>query len=101
MPRIVFDANVLGAEKVVDAPDGGELVDLCDLHFAPIPFSCRSASCGTCTIDVIEGADLLEPPNPAERELLELLNLRSRSRLACQTRVKCGRGTVRVRPHGL
>lgn len=97
----MFDANVLGAEKVVDAPEGGDLVDLCDLHFAPIPFSCRSASCGTCYIDVLEGAELLEPPDAAEQELLDLLGLHKRSRLACQARVKPGRGTVRVRPRGL
>lgn len=96
MATIVFCGNRFGAEKRVEVPQGGELVDICDHFFAPIPFSCRSASCGTCQVDVLEGADLLEAPNDAERELLPLLG--GHGRLACQARVRPNvDGVIRVR----
>nr|PZN17643.1 MAG: ferredoxin [Pseudomonadota bacterium] len=87
----------IGRTKVIDAPEGGDLVDICDYHLAPIPFSCRSASCGTCHVEVLEGADLLEPPEGPEAELLELLG-GGPYRLACQARVRPGPGLVRLRP---
>jgi ferredoxin len=86
MATLVFVANRFGAEKRIEAPEGGEIVDICDQHFAPIPFSCRSASCGTCQVEVLEGEDLLEPQNDAERDLIPLLG--GKGRLACQARVR-------------
>jgi 2Fe-2S ferredoxin len=66
VPKVEFMESVFGPSKTVDAPDGGALVDLCDLHYAPIPFSCRSATCGTCHVVVVQGEELFEPPNDAE-----------------------------------
>ncbi|HEV8244540.1 MAG TPA: 2Fe-2S iron-sulfur cluster-binding protein [Polyangiaceae bacterium] len=97
MPTIEFSANVFGVRKVIEAPAGGDILDICDEHFAPIPFSCRSASCGTCHVDVLEGAELLEPPGPLERELLDVLRGPTSARLACQARVRPGPGLVRLR----
>ena len=96
MATLVFVANRFGAEKRIEVPEGGEIVDICDHHFAPIPFSCRSASCGTCQVDVLEGADLLEPMNDAEADLIPLLG--GKGRLACQARVKPGvQGVIKLR----
>jgi ferredoxin len=82
----------------VDAPDGGALIDLCDENSAPVSFSCRSASCGTCRVELLEGADLLEPPKPPEIEVLDLFGDEpGKVRLACQARVKAGAGVVRIR----
>jgi ferredoxin len=97
VPRVEFMESVFGREKTVDAPDGGALVDLCDKYYAPIPFSCRSATCGTCHIVIAEGADLFEPPNEAEAELLGLLRGPSTGRLACQAVLKPGAGLIRLR----
>lgn len=99
MPTIEFVANRIGMKKVIEAPEGGPLVDLCDEHFCPVPFSCRSASCGTCHIAVEEGVDLFLPPEEPEQELLDLLGGDGTSRLACQAEVKPGPGFIRVRPH--
>ncbi len=88
----------MAGDKTAEAPDGGELVDICDAILAPIPFSCRSASCGTCHIEVLEGGEFLEPPNEEEADLLDLLRGPEGSRLACQARVKPGPGFLRVRP---
>jgi 2Fe-2S ferredoxin len=98
VPTILFLANALGPEKRVEAPEGGKLVDICDKASAPIPFSCRSASCATCQIEIVEGGDLFEPPNADELELLELLDAPKANRLACQARVRGGTGVIRLRP---
>jgi ferredoxin len=100
MPVVVFESAEKGVVTVqADAPAGTRLVDLCDEHSAPVPFSCRSASCGTCRIDVLEGADLLEPPRDEELDVLDIFgDDPARRRLACQARVRAGTGRIRVRP---
>lgn len=100
VPTVVFSESSAGKEKRVDAPEGGDLVDICDRVYAPIPFSCRSASCGTCHIEVDEGMELLAPPDAAERDLLDLLRGPANGRLACQARVLPGPGLLRIRPLG-
>jgi ferredoxin len=97
MPIVLFESHE-GAVVEANVPDGGRLVDVCDECRAPVPFSCRSASCGTCRIDVLEGAGLLEPPRDDELEVLDLFgDDPARCRLACQARVRSGAGCLRVR----
>jgi ferredoxin len=97
VPLVVFDSTDAGAVEAF-APDGGCLVDLCDEFRARVPFSCRSASCGTCRVDVLEGAELLEPPHAEELDVLDLFgDDPSRCRLACQARVRPGAGRLRLR----
>jgi ferredoxin len=97
MPTIEFVGNHFGANKTIETERGGDLVDICDEYFAPIPFSCRSASCGTCHVEVLEGAALFEPPSDVESELLEILRGPENSRLACQARVKAEPGLIKLR----
>jgi ferredoxin len=99
MPLVLFESTESGVPAVeANAPEGAALLDLCDDHHAPVPFSCRSAVCGTCRIDVLEGADLLEPPREDELDLLDsFADDPGRRRLACQARVRAGGGRVRVR----
>jgi ferredoxin len=92
----VITESSTGRVVEFDAPHGSALVDLCDAHAAPIPFSCRSASCGTCRIDVLEGAEQLLPPADDELELLDVFNMRPPLiRLTCQAVL--GPGATRVR----
>jgi ferredoxin len=98
VPRIEFEESHAGRAKTVDAPEGGALVDICDEAYAPVPFSCRSATCGTCHVVILEGADLLEPPGDDERELLAVLRGPPGSRLACQAGVRAAAGTLRLKP---
>jgi 2Fe-2S ferredoxin len=78
----------------IDTVCGTALVDLCDEYTAPIPFNCRVASCGTCRIHVLEGAEQLLPPAEDELDLLDAFNAPPGIRLACQARL--GPGAVRV-----
>jgi ferredoxin len=83
----------------VSAPEGGALIDLCDERSAPVPFSCRSASCGTCRIEVLEGAELLEPPADEELDVLDIFgDDPQKTRLACQAKMKTGPGRLVIRP---
>jgi ferredoxin len=45
---------------------------------------------------VTGGEGLLEPPGPEEQELLELLAAPKNGRLACQARIKRGKGVIRI-----
>jgi adenylate cyclase len=97
MPTVFFEGNMFGDDTEVDVPNGCALVDLCDEATAPVPFSCRGATCGTCRVEIVEGLALLEPPEPAEEELLAILGDPPRFRLACQAKIKTGAGLLRLR----
>lgn len=96
VPKIEFEASSAGRSKVVDRPEGGDLLDICDDVLAPIPFSCRSASCATCEIKVLEGIEFFEPPNDDEADLLGILGKKDH-RIACQARIRSGAGLIRLR----
>jgi ferredoxin len=95
MPRIELLQSALGEGVTVDGD--GRLLDLCDAASAPVGFSCRSARCCTCRVDVLAGADLLDPPGADEIAVLRLHASRENQRLACQAVVRPGPGFVRVR----
>jgi ferredoxin len=98
MPVVVFECPHVSVLEV-HAPGGTRVLDLCDEKSAGVPFSCRSASCGTCRVDVLEGADLLEAPADDELDILDLFgDDPTRCRLACQMRLKSGEGRLRLRP---
>lgn len=97
MPKIEFLASIAGSAKETEAPQGGPLLDICDDALAPIPFSCRSASCATCHVEVLAGGELMEPPEEAEQDLLDIVGGPPGSRLACQVIVKPGPGLIKLR----
>ena len=96
MPTLTIDPSSFGEGRSIEAPGGGRLLDLCDEARAPIPFSCRSATCGTCRVRVREGAGLLEPSDAAEKETLEIFGGPPDTRLACVARVRAGAGQVHL-----
>jgi len=97
MPTITIDENELGPAVRAHAPEGGRLIDVCDEARAPVAFSCRSASCGTCRVAVLEGASLLEPPRPDELEVLQIFCAGGDERLACQAVIKPLPGLIKLR----
>lgn len=98
MAIVTFESSNGEKKVTAEARAGGSLSDLCDDHSAPIPFSCRSASCATCQVEVLEGEAALLPPDEEERDVLDALGVAPpRYRLACCAKVKSGDAPVRVR----
>ena len=67
-----------------EIPDGTKIDAVCEK--AGIPFSCNSGVCGTCQIEVVEGADNLGELNQEENDL----GMDRNNRLSCQCVIKCG-----------
>jgi ferredoxin len=97
VPKIEFLTSAAGEFREADVPDGGALLDICDEALAPIPFSCRSASCATCHVEVVAGGEFLEPAEEMEQDLLDVVGGPEGSRLACQAKVKAGPGLIKLR----
>src|SRR3954465_13706069 len=99
MPRVVFESHDAARAVTVEAPAGGALADLADDSEAPIPFSCRSASCATCHVEVLEGESLLVPPEDEELDVLDAISAPPpKNRLCCQAKLQASAsGDVRVR----
>ena len=98
----------VGARLIVQARDGRaievetavgtSLLEASDGPDGPIPFCCRSASCGTCRVEVLEGADCLSRPEQDELDVLHMYaESAERVRLACQARLCVSGANVRVR----
>lgn len=64
--------------------DGAPIADTCEKH--GIPFSCNSGVCGTCQIEILDGADNLNELNQEEKDLAMDRN----HRLACQCKILSG-----------
>ena len=76
------------AYEVADVKPGTALVDVTDEHpKAEVPFSCRSASCGTCRVEVVEGAEALSPIADDEQDVLDIFGNEPRVRLCCQAKL--------------
>jgi 2Fe-2S ferredoxin len=74
---------------------GTRLVDVTDEHpESEVPYSCRSASCGTCRVHVVEGADALSEPEDDELDVLDIFGNEPGVRLCCQ--IQLARDTDRV-----
>jgi 2Fe-2S ferredoxin len=98
MPRVLIESKE-AATLELEAPEGGSLADLCDERCAAVPFSCRTASCGTCRVDVIEGIDLLAPPADDELDVLDIFgDDPKKRRLTCQAQMRAGAGLIRIKP---
>ena len=76
--RVVFDNDDL----TISGAAGDRLLDLCDEAGASVPFSCRDASCATCLVEVVSGAELLRAPEVHEQRLLVRIRATATQRLA-------------------
>ena len=82
MAKLIID----GVEHEI--PDGQPIAEVCEK--SGIPFSCNSGVCGTCQIEVQEGAENLGELNQEELEL----GMDRNNRLSCQCVLKSG--TVKI-----
>jgi 2Fe-2S ferredoxin len=86
----------IGSDLTLTIGLGERLLDICDRTVTPISFSCRSGSCGTCAIRVLQGMTNLSPLNANEEIVIDdLENAGPGVRLACQIQVF---GEVHVEP---
>ena len=78
--------------KTVKIPDGSLLVELdgkCSILFA-----CKSGSCGSCKVKVLEGMENLEAPSDIEQGGLATFGTDPAERLPCVCKVKKGKVKV-------
>ena len=63
----------------------------------PIASGCNDSSCGTCRIEVIEGAEHLSPQSPREKQTLAANGFPTTLRLGCCSEITGG--TLKVRAY--
>lgn len=83
MATLVFEHN----EEEIELPDNSPIAESCEE--AGVPFACTEGVCGTCVIEIKEGADNLSKPTKEEEDFLG--EGTCHERLACQCRIKQGR----------
>jgi ferredoxin len=89
----------VASAAATDKRDWSQVDPRCTVDEGPIPVQCRSASCGTCWVGVLGGAEKLTPVSPRERKAMQLFGYIDTDepqpiiRLACQAQ---GEGAVSV-----
>lgn len=95
----MVDQQEIASAAATDKRDYSQVDPRCTVNEGPIPVQCRSASCGTCWVGVIGGAEKLSPVEERERKVMRLLGYVETNdpqpliRLSCQAR---GAGAVSV-----
>ena len=81
-------STVMGEqEKEIEVKENLPLLDHCEEVGISIPFGCRSGSCGSCRVEILEGAELLQAVGPMERDTLDRCgDVDNNVRLACRVR---------------
>jgi len=72
----------------VDVDPGITLIDLATEVECDITFGCRSGTCGTCRIRVVDGAQNLSAMKAEEKEFLTGFQARPDERLGCQVTIE-------------
>lgn len=96
--KMIHHQEVASA-AATDKRDWSQVDPRCTVDEGPIPVQCRSASCGTCWVGVIGGAEKLTDVSPRERKAMQLFGYidtdapRPLIRLACQAQ---GEGAVSI-----
>jgi len=80
MPIVQFVSESLE----VEVDPGMKLIDLASEVDCDITFGCRSGSCGTCRIKIVEGQENLSKPSAEESEFLSGFGAQKNERLGCQ-----------------
>ena len=83
MAKLIFENTGDETELQDDSP----LAQTCEE--AGVPFACTEGICGTCIVEVTEGAENLSPPTQAEIDFLGEFGT-SKERMACQCKIKTG-----------
>ncbi len=98
---VILDQEVVSAAQSDHSQDWQSKDDRC--WDGPIPIECTSASCGTCWVGVLGGAEKLGQVKPRERRAMKVFGYDQPAddapfiRLACQTRAQ-GNATLVIPP---
>jgi ferredoxin len=96
--KMIHHQEVASA-AATDKRDWSQVDPRCTVDEGPIPVQCRSASCGTCWVGVLGGAEKLTEVSPRERKAMQLFGYIDTDapkpiiRLACQAQ---GEGAISV-----
>lgn len=94
-----LDTQEVATGAATDKRPWHEQDERCTVDEGPIPVQCRSASCGTCWVGVLGGAERLSETDRRERKMMPLFgyietdDLKPLIRLSCQARAE---GSVSV-----
>jgi ferredoxin len=95
----MVNSQEIASAAANDKRDYSQIDPRCTVGEGPIPVQCRSASCGTCWVGVVGGAEKLSAVEERERKVMRLLgyidtdDAQPLIRLSCQAR---GTGAVSV-----
>lgn len=82
-------------EQTANGPAGSTVLAVSGRMRNPIASGCSDSSCGTCRVEVLEGAENLAPPDDRERATLRASGHPDHYRLTC--RAELLKGTAKVR----
>jgi len=91
MARVTFQKT----GQTFECPEGTQFLDVCTANKAPHDFGCTVGSCGTCRLEITDGADHVQPITDEEQETVEMCTDVAGARLGCQLVIG---GDVTVRP---
>jgi ferredoxin len=77
-------------DEPIEVPDGEMIKEYAEE--AGVPFACEEGCCGTCVIEVVEGAENLSKFTPEEEDFL---GEPGQERLACQCKII--KGNVKIK----
>lgn len=80
-------ATIILNDEEIEVPDGENIVEF--IEEAGVPIGCSNGVCGTCEVEVLEGAENLNEPTEEEIDL----GMEGANRLGCQCVLK--QGTVK------
>ena len=93
MPKLIFRDK--GRELEIE--EGTSILDAALDNGVPLYHTCGgNASCSTCRVRVIEGAENLSEIESAEAQVLDSFDLKPPHRLGCQARLLRGEVVVEI-----
>lgn len=88
MPKVTFSPDGGASKRVVEAEMAASILDTALASGINLYHTCGgNASCSTCRVRVIRGAENLSGIDDAEAQVLDSFDLKPPFRLGCQARV--------------
>jgi 2Fe-2S ferredoxin len=82
------EVHIQNDNLTLEATPGETIIELCERRRGTsIIFGCRNASCGSCLVSVVQGAENLSVIEPREQALLKCMYAEPNDRLACQCKI--------------